>query len=434
MVGIGVAGREAWSTGGALLILSVLAWPVGAAGQDSQAQPCIDCHLEQEEERLSLPARTFVNDVHGSLGLGCLSCHGRLPSDRMAPAAGFLAKPERTQIPGMCGSCHSNAEVMAGYNPTLPRDQESEYLTSAHGRLLMEVGDLDVATCVDCHAPHDMREPSDPESPVHPLNVADLCGSCHADRELMEPRGHAWDEVDEYRAGVHGVLLHEEGDLSAPTCNDCHGNHGAAPPGFSSIHAVCGECHAVMDELFSGSGHDQYFSEAGLGGCTVCHENHDIRAATDELLTEAERNVCRSCHEEDEGVGDDFERMAQHLDSLELAAAEARSALDEAENMGMEVSEAIFDLEEVNNALTLARGSVHSFQASTVLEEVATGIVTTDTAMARADRAFQEHRYRRVGLAVSAGIILLLVVGLLMRIKELDRRLGRPDPTNGQMP
>ena len=29
---------------------------------------------------------------------------------------------------------------------------------------------------------------------------------------------------------VHGKALLEKGDLSAPTCNNCHGNHGAAPP------------------------------------------------------------------------------------------------------------------------------------------------------------------------------------------------------------
>ena len=38
------------------------------------------------------------------------------------------------------------------------------------------------------------------------------------------------DEYAKWRKSVHGKALLDKGDLSAPTCNNCHGNHGAAPP------------------------------------------------------------------------------------------------------------------------------------------------------------------------------------------------------------
>ncbi len=400
-----------------------LAAPGSVAGQDSPAQPCIDCHLRQDEPRLLEPAVTFLDDVHGSLGLGCLSCHGRLPGREIAMESGFLSKPSRREVAGLCGSCHSSSDVMSEYNPTLPRDQESEYWTSAHGRRLMENDDQGVATCTDCHAPHNIRSPSDPNSTVHPLNVADTCATCHGDRALMEPRNHSWNEADDFREGVHGVMLYEEGDVSAPTCNDCHGNHGAAPPGLSSIHAVCGQCHGRMDELFRENQHDRYFTEAGLGGCTACHGNHDIPSPTDELLAEAQQDVCRSCHTESDPVGSDFTLMARLLDSLITSTQSAEAALEQAESLGMEVSQAFFDLEEAQTALTLARASVHSFNAETVASDIEDGIQATDTAQSRALRAFGEHRTRRVGLAITAAIIALLVLGLLLRIRDLDRAL-----------
>ncbi|MDH3222549.1 MAG: cytochrome c3 family protein [Gemmatimonadota bacterium] len=426
--------RHARATGLAASFLAVqsvfsLAAPGSVAGQDGPAQPCIDCHLSQDEARLSEPALTFLEDVHGSLGLGCLSCHGRLPGRDIAMESGFLNKPARREVAGLCGSCHSSAEVMSEYDPTLPRDQESEYWTSTHGRRLMEDDDQDVATCSDCHAPHNIRPPSDPTSTVHPLNVADTCATCHGDRALMEPRNHSWNEPDDFREGVHGVMLYEEGDVSAPTCNDCHGNHGAAPPGLSSTHAVCGQCHGRMDELFRENQHDSYFTEAGLGGCTACHGNHDIQPPTDELLAEAQQDVCRSCHAESDPVGSDFTQMARLLDSLMTSAGSARAALEEAERMGMEVSRAVFDLEEAETALTLARASVHSFKAETVALDIENGIQATDTAQARALRAFGEHRARRVGLAVAAAIIAMLVFGLLLRIRDLDRALPRKSAT-----
>ena len=54
------------------------------------------------------------------------------------------------------------------------------------------------------------------------------------------------DQLANYQQSVHYAALTKGNDLSAPTCNDCHGNHGAAPPGAGSVVNVCGTCHAVF--------------------------------------------------------------------------------------------------------------------------------------------------------------------------------------------
>ena len=66
----------------------------------------------------------------------------------------------------------------------------------------------------------------------------------------------------EYERSVHYRALATQNDISAPTCNDCHGNHGAAPPGVGSLTTVCGTCHAVFQSKFASSVHGQIFEKA----------------------------------------------------------------------------------------------------------------------------------------------------------------------------
>ncbi len=409
----------------ALMALMAALMPAGPLAAQTSSDPCIACHLAEQDERLRAPAVAFGNDIHASEGFGCLVCHGTLTGGSPDPAAGFLAAPTRQQVPGLCARCHADARFMRDFNPNLRVDQLTEYLTSVHGQRLMELNDPDVATCTDCHPAHGIRPPSEPESMVHPLNVADLCGSCHADPELMGRRGHDFSQLEDYKAGIHGQLMYEGGDLSSPTCNDCHGNHGAAPPGLESVQNVCGECHVGMAEYFEDGVHSRVFAEQGLPGCATCHANHRVLAADDELLGPVSRDVCRSCHTAGDPDGDEFDRIRSLLVSLEDEVRSARDSLDRARSMGMEVDQALFELEDVNNALTLARTAVHSFQAEPVRQEVENGRAIAQRALERALSAFGEHRFRRVGLTVSAILVAVLIFGLWIRIREFDLRLRR---------
>jgi hypothetical protein len=105
----------------------------------------------------------------------------------MDPAKGFLAKPGREQVAEFCGRCHSNAEFMRRYNPSIRVDQVAEYASSVHGRRLTGLGDPKTATCVSCHPAHSIRPPTDPLSSVNPLNVPATCARCHADSRTALP-------------------------------------------------------------------------------------------------------------------------------------------------------------------------------------------------------------------------------------------------------
>ena len=54
--------------------------------------------------------------------------------------------------------------------------------------------------------------------------------------------------------------------------------------GVASVGAVCGTCHVFEEQLFQISPHKPMFSAMSAGGCVVCHSNHGILKATDQML------------------------------------------------------------------------------------------------------------------------------------------------------
>ena len=295
-----------WPAGPLVFIIIVLFWPSVTLSQP-KAGSCVACHLMIGVEKLSTPAKDFAKDIHSAKGFGCVACHGGDSTNpgmgAMDPAKGYIGKPSRAQIPQICVRCHSNANFMKRYNPSLRVDQLTEYYTSVHGQRLKQLGDPKVAICTSCHSAHGIQPPSDPRSKVHPLQVAKTCGSCHADKATMRPYKIPTNQVAQYEKSVHWKTLSDKGDLSAPTCNDCHGNHGAAPPGVAWVGNVCGQCHVVMAELFGQSLHAKIFTQMGSPGCATCHQNHEIRATRDDMVGMKGKAVCASCHSDNDKGG-----------------------------------------------------------------------------------------------------------------------------------
>lgn len=236
---------------------------------------CQTCHTRE--------AKPLAASVHAALA--CQECHGGdeayavvdadLPrfQERAGGAeakfdhgSSFRGKPRRGEIPERCGTCHADVERMNPYG--LRTDQLAAYRTSGHGKTLFQRGDERVAVCTDCHGVHDVHPAHEATSKTHPRNVPDMCGSCHANAALMAEFDLPAGLVDEYRHSVHGDLLLQAGDLGAPTCATCHGNHSAMPPGFRTVGAVCGKCHEHASKNFETSIHAK---QPAFAGCVQCH-------------------------------------------------------------------------------------------------------------------------------------------------------------------
>lgn len=412
----------------ALLALGLAA----AAGGESPDAPapvaCVDCHLALDDSRMTPPAKAFAEDVHARAGLTCASCHGGDPKAEDQEVAhdkrkGFRGKPTALQIPSLCGDCHADAARMRQFNPSLRVDQLSEYRTSGHGKKLAQ-GDATVATCQSCHGAHGVMPVKDSRSPVYPTRVAETCNRCHGDAPLMTAHGLPSDVHAKYTRSVHFEAMTKKGDLSAPTCNSCHGNHGAVPPQVDSVANVCGTCHTTFAEQFRQSPHREAFAEMGLPGCVTCHENHEILHPTDAFLSEGTESKCASCHEAGSAGARAAAQMYDDLRRLERETSEARRALRQEAEAGMEVSKVEFELARADEALTKARANVHLSQASVVRKAAAEGLAIAGTGKAAAARVRGEREFRRKGLFVSLGLIMVAIAALVAKIRTLDRRRG----------
>jgi predicted CXXCH cytochrome family protein len=339
----------------------------------------------------------------------------------MSKKAGFKGKPKRTDIPAMCGQCHSDAAYMRRYNPSLRTDQLAQYRTSVHGQRLAK-GDSKVAICIDCHGVHGIRAARDTRSKINPVNVAETCSRCHSDAAYMKEYKIKTDQFAGYSASVHHEALVVRGDLSAPTCTTCHGNHGAAPPGVGSVANVCSTCHVFQAQLFENSPHKAAFAAMETPACVTCHSNHRIQKPSDELLAKGTQSICSGCHAAGDAGFMVAGKIHEQLARLESAIARSDQILDQAENSGMEVSEAKLEQAQARDALTKARVTIHSFQPEKVDADVQVGFKVSSKTYAAGQNALAERNYRRVGLGVSLLTIAAVLLGLRLYIRQLESR------------
>jgi hypothetical protein len=138
--------------------------------------------------------------------------------------------------------------------------------------------------------------------------------------------------------------------------------------------------------------------------------------------------VCAACHT----AGDKTDKgsvaaetMRNSIERLKSGIAQSRVLIARVKNDGIEVGDQELALREAASKLTLARTELHAFDPRLVSPIIVDGT----RIVAGIDRAGQdgiaELRYRRRGLALSLGAILLVVVGLALKLRQIDRRRGR---------
>jgi predicted CXXCH cytochrome family protein len=421
-----------------ILLAGIYGLPI-AADQDTprtgstaaqKKDSCVECHKAMEGP-LADPVALNNGDIHHSRGLSCADCHGGDqsqddPTAAMNPLKGFVARPKRKDFPQFCGKCHSNVEFMKNFNPALRVDQEREYATSVHGKLLA-TGDQNVATCASCHGYHGVRAVKDPQSKVYALNVAETCSQCHASAEHMQGYKIPTDQHDKYKTSVHARALYDQHDLSAPTCNDCHGNHGAAPPGIASVANVCGQCHVRQSGLFQAGPHKVVFDAMQVGECIQCHSNHGIASPGDEMLGTGPSSVCTSCHAQGDPGYETSDKMRALIDQLGARLNSAVAVLDRAEHAGMDVSRPRFELTGAKDGLTQARVLIHAFSTDEVEKAVTPALEIADRSHKAGEDALAEWSFRRKGLGVSLFFILFLAAVIYLKIRSIEGRQREAD-------
>lgn len=203
-------------------------------------ESCKRCHSQQ-----ALLARDSVHAIAMQAGNRnaalCVDCHSAHTTQRLTdPATGKLTAAARKWVPQTCAKCH-----YAIYQ---------KYTTSVHGSALLDEGNTDVPTCIDCHGVHNIE---DPTTTQFRLKSPDLCADCHTDAQLMAKYGLSTDVLRTYVADFHGTTVtlfekqHPDQETNKPVCYDCHGIHDikSVKDPVSGIHIKenllirCQACH-----------------------------------------------------------------------------------------------------------------------------------------------------------------------------------------------
>lgn len=259
--------------------------------------------------------RALAGGVKGSPV--CTDCHGEHSIQTITSSASPVSRLSETAV---CLHCHlDDPEVRERVEPSA--SFIASYENSAHA-LAMRAGNIDAATCSDCHGGHDMMKGSNPSSKVHKLNVAATCSTCHAS------------EAEVYTESVHGKGL-TQGNLASPTCTDCHGEHQILPPRdpHSPVAAqnisvqVCSPCHASVKlttkfnlppdryKTFADSYHG-LATRAGdteVANCASCHGYHDIKPSSDQASTVHKANLVETCGRCHPGANENFAKGSVHV-------------------------------------------------------------------------------------------------------------------------
>lgn len=112
--------------------------------------------------------------------------------------------------------------------------------------------------------------------------------------------------------------------------------------------------------------------------------------------------------------------MRAGIDSLLSEIEAATTVLHDAEQAGMEVSAAQADLTDANSALIMGRAAVHSFSPDAVAEALEPGYEIATASLETGESALQDLRVRRLGLIASVAIILMFILALVLKIRQIE--------------
>jgi formate dehydrogenase gamma subunit len=262
-------------------------------------QFCATCHATEVSQ--------YKSSVHGRArakmngdAATCRSCHGT--AHEVVESSNAQSPVSKANLPDTCGKCHSNPELAAKYMFGVARPVEA-YKQSVHGRAI-QAGNLNAASCNDCHGVHDILPSSDPHSKIWKQNVASTCAQCHKA------------VFDVYRQSIHGQAV-AAGVMDAATCTDCHGEHRILAPANpqSAVYLAnvsqetCSRCHSDLT-LTTRSNlpasrvstyQDSYHGLASNAGqktvanCASCHGVHNIFPSSDPRSTVNKANLSKTC-------------------------------------------------------------------------------------------------------------------------------------------
>jgi len=159
-----------------------------------------------------------------------------------------------------------------------------------------------------------------------------------------------------------------------------------------------------------------------VADCITCHNHHDIGKPSDAMLGIGQGSMCVSCHSEGDAGYIAASTMSSGIERLKASLSSAHDLLNRASRGGVNVSLGQFDLHSADDALIKARTAVHYFDTTKLNDVVQAGLTDAGRVIDLGNTALDDLRMRRVGLAFSLPLILLVALGLIWKIRQLEQK------------
>jgi predicted CXXCH cytochrome family protein len=187
------------------------------------------------------------------------------------------------------------------------------------------------------------------------------------------------------------------------------------------VASVCRQCHPSTGELFTKSPHKKAFDELGASECEACHGNHKILTPSTAMIGTDDSAVCMQCHEKGSRGFDAAAEIRRNLDGFESGFQAAEGLLARAKQKGVEVSDAEFKLQDVTTVLVTAKNLTHGLDTAEIAKAVAEGEAALAGVRTAGEKALDEARFRRQGLAVTTVLLAVFAVALALKIRRMAR-------------
>jgi hypothetical protein len=259
--------------------------------EDLEPVECGDCHRKQ--------SRAHGKSLHGAaaergdpMAPTCADCHGKhevlSASDANAPTAVM-------NIPLLCGECHREGAPVSRTHEISQANILENYSMSIHGEGLYRQGLTVSAVCTSCHTSHDILPHTDKRSSIHVDNVVKTCTACHGQIESVHRKvieGHLWEDdpgkipvcVDCHAPHKIRNVFYDEG-LADKDCLSCH-----SEPDLTMTRSGETISLYVDEEAFEASMHSDT-------SCAQCHT--EVTVAEERACSTIQSPVdCSICHAE----------------------------------------------------------------------------------------------------------------------------------------
>ena len=288
------------------------------------APNCASCHTAHS----ILPHNDLASSIsRKNIAKTCTKCHAQIESVHRKVIKGELWEKEVHTLPA-CVDCHQPHKVRKVYYDQGMSDRD----------------------CLRCHENASLKAKKDGRSLFvkvdelnHSRHAKVACSQCHSDVNASRIRAcetiqkkvdctacHA--EVGQkYQQSTHGQLL-SKNDQNAPTCKECHGEHGilgkadrTSPTFATNVPALCARCHREGKKAavrYSGGQHEiiEHYTESIHGKglmksgltvtamCTNCHTAHSILPVVNEASSVNTKNLPETCGKCHNGIEQMFEK------------------------------------------------------------------------------------------------------------------------------